>query len=264
MTTICALCHAPSTQLHDDIALCDTCAERVTAHMNKTAARLTRLQSAADKAYTDYQRDHDRAHTMAQAIPFGQPIIVGHHSEGRDRRYRARIENTFRRAFEALNRANTLTARAEAAAAHDVISSDDPLAIVKLQAKITSAKDAHARMKAANTAARKTGGKPFATYELTNSNANIKRLEQRLKELTAKRAEAVTPTKPIEEIHGDVRLVRAHEDNRLRLFFPGKPPTETIKMLKTNGFLWSPSAGAWQRQLNNASEWAAERVLANL
>ena len=28
---------------------------------------------------------------MAEAIPFGQPILVGHHSEKRDRRYRGRM-----------------------------------------------------------------------------------------------------------------------------------------------------------------------------
>jgi hypothetical protein len=34
---------------------------------------------------------YDDAHRMADAIPFGQPILDGHHSEGRDRRYRDRI-----------------------------------------------------------------------------------------------------------------------------------------------------------------------------
>ncbi|MCL2591778.1 MAG: hypothetical protein FWD82_00290 [Defluviitaleaceae bacterium] len=33
------------------------------------------------------------------------------------------------------------------------------------------------------------------------------------------------------------------------------------KILKGNGFVWSPKAGAWQRQLNNNGRYAARRVL---
>ena len=43
---------------------------------------------------------------MASAIPFGQPILVGHHSEGRDRRYRDRIHNTFGKAFATMDKAD--------------------------------------------------------------------------------------------------------------------------------------------------------------
>ena len=31
-------------------------------------------------------------------------------------------------------------------------------------------------------------------------------------------------------------------------------------MLKSNGFHWSPNAGAWQRQLNDRTIWAADRI----
>lgn len=40
-----------------------------------------------------------RARDMGEAIPFGQPILVGHHSEGRDRNLRGRIHNTYGKAF---------------------------------------------------------------------------------------------------------------------------------------------------------------------
>lgn len=36
---------------------------------------------------------------------------------------------------------------------------------------------------------------------------------------------------------------------RDKLVIDGKPPRETIQMLKSNGFRWSPTNGAWQRQL---------------
>ncbi|WP_232431335.1 DUF3560 domain-containing protein [Cupriavidus sp. UYPR2.512] len=68
---------------------------------------------------------------MASVIPFGQPILTGHHSEGRDRRYRARVHATFGRAFELHDTANALDRRAEAVGKGGV-SGDDPEAIPKL------------------------------------------------------------------------------------------------------------------------------------
>jgi hypothetical protein len=48
---------------------------------------------------------------------------------------------------------------------------------------------------------------------------------------------------------GDVRVLQNTEQNRLQLFFPGKPEQEVIEKLKSRGFKWSPRNQAWQRQL---------------
>jgi hypothetical protein len=48
---------------------------------------------------------------------------------------------------------------------------------------------------------------------------------------------------------GDVKVFQNTADNRLQLFFPGKPEEETIQKLKSRGFKWSPRNKAWQRQL---------------
>ncbi|MCY1286291.1 hypothetical protein D9M70_352600 [compost metagenome] len=42
--------------------------------------------------------------------------------------------------------------------------------------------------------------------------------------------------------------------------FPGKPDEQTRTLLKSQAFKWSPSRGAWVRQLNNAGRWAAKQV----
>lgn len=60
----------------------------------------------AESARAAGQALHDEAHRMADAIPFGQPILVGHHSESRDRRYRDRIHSKQGKAYEQLNRAD--------------------------------------------------------------------------------------------------------------------------------------------------------------
>lgn len=50
---------------------------------------------------------------MASIIPFGQPILVGHHSEQRDRNYRDRIHNTFGKAFAEQDKAAYYHSKAE-------------------------------------------------------------------------------------------------------------------------------------------------------
>ncbi|MCC3151437.1 DUF3560 domain-containing protein, partial [Bifidobacterium bifidum] len=69
------------------------------SYERKQEARRERLEARAEKARTEAKATYDRAHTMAEAIPFGQPILVGHHSEKRDRNYRGKIHNTFGKAF---------------------------------------------------------------------------------------------------------------------------------------------------------------------
>ena len=71
----------------------------------KQEARRQRYLDRAEQAQQEFQTTHDRAHAMASVIPFGQPILVGHHSEKRDRNYRGRIHDTFGKAFAALDKA---------------------------------------------------------------------------------------------------------------------------------------------------------------
>ena len=43
-----------------------------------------------------------------------------------------------------------------------------------------------------------------------------------------------------------VRFEDSPADNRVRLYFPGKPDAATIADLKKSGFRWTPSLGCWQ------------------
>lgn len=292
MSSSCTLCPEPSTTELDNRPLCAACAERVQTYTEKLTARHDRLKASADKAYETYQADYDHAHTLAQALPFGQPILIGHHSESRDRRYRAKIESTYRRAFEHYERSKTLAKRAEAAEDYASIRSDDPLAIQKLQEKIAADEAELEGWKTINARIRATRNQPYdkrhaalvalgmteghAThllhpdnmgirkYQIDNRAANIRRMKERLADLQAKQAAASAPDFVREEMHGTVKLVRNVEANRLQLIFPGKPSTEVIKALKSRGFVWSGGNGAWQRQLNNAAEHAAEMVLKDI
>lgn len=49
--------------------------------------------------------------------------------------------------------------------------------------------------------------------------------------------------------------------DRIQIIYDGKPERDVIDKLKHNGFRWSPSQGAWQRQLNRNGRMAVNRVL---
>lgn len=88
-------------------------------------------------------------------------------------------------------------------------------------------------------------GAGFAPYQLTNNGANIRRMKERLAELQKKASTPVTE----QEREGGIRVVHNTEEDRLQIFFPGKPEPEMISKLKSAAFKWSPSRGCWQRQL---------------
>lgn len=294
--TVCALCAAPATTTWDNRPVCQPCEQKIAAYELRLTARVNRLNNAAEKAHSEMAAVSKQAHQMAQAIPFGQPIHVGHYSEKRDRRYRDRIWKMYGRAVELLDKAQHYETRAAAAENNHAISSDDPAAVVKLQAKIDAAKALQADMKEANAIIRKyakagedaqvaaliasgldrasalallqkdfAGRIGYPDYMLTNNNANIHRMEQRVKTLQAQARKAAAldteAGKASREQHGGVELERDAATNRIRLHFPGKPRADVIKALKHHGFVWSPSNMAWQRQLNNAGEYAAKCVI---
>jgi len=223
---------------------------------------------------------------MASVIPMGQPILVGHHSEKRDRNYRDKIHNTMGKSVAAGEKAVYYAEKAQTIQSNDAIFSDDPDALQKLEEKLKGLKDNQDFMKSANKLIRKGDkegflrlpkatagmwdqlnvpgwwGKGFAGFSLTNNNANIKRVEQRILVLKNQEAKATVDI----NVNG-VRILENREANRLQLFFDGKPAAEVIKQLKQHGFRWCRSEVAWQRHIsNNALYWGkliAESVSAS-
>ena len=162
------------------------------------------------------------------------------------------------------------------------IRQDDPQAIPKLEKKLAGLEKAQETMKAVNTYYRKHGTldgcphlspenleklkaamvsgwhyekKPFQSWELSNNNAEIRRIRQRIDSLTRAK-ETVYVGWEFEGGH-----VEANRDQgRLQVFFDGKPEADARQQLKENGFRWAPSVGAWQRLLNDNAYRASDRI----
>ena len=162
------------------------------------------------------------------------------------------------------------------------ISADDPNAVSKLESKLAKLEALQETMKAVNAYYRKNktldgcphlspeqieklkasmsgsyraNPKPFESYQLSNNNAEIHRLKDRITALTRRKELGYVGW----EFDGG-RVEANTADNRLQIFFDEKPDKEIREELKGNGFRYAPSAEAWQRQLNDNAIYAADRI----
>ena len=162
------------------------------------------------------------------------------------------------------------------------ISADDPNAVSKLESKLAKLEALQETMKAVNAYYRKhktldgcphlspeqieklkasmsgsyrANPKPFESYQLSNNNAEIHRLKNRITALTRRKELGYVGW----EFDGG-RVEANTADNRLQIFFDEKPDKDIREELKGNGFRYAPSAEAWQRQLNDNAIYAADRI----
>ncbi len=126
-------------------------------YRDRRQARAERLREWADKRETRAAVALEDASRRADAIPFGQPILVGHHSEGRDRRYRAGIARKMDQGVEHRRKAEDMRRRADSieAAADRAIYDDDPDAVPRLRERIRGLEAERDRWKAYNASCRK-------------------------------------------------------------------------------------------------------------
>ena len=86
--------------------------------IDRAEDRAERFEDYRDKRADEAERAASQARRVADGIPFGQPILVGHHSERHARKDAERIENGMRKAVKAFDTANYWKRRAVAAIQH--------------------------------------------------------------------------------------------------------------------------------------------------
>jgi hypothetical protein len=252
--------------------------------------RLEAYQRLAKKNNSLSNSLQKQADKMSSVIPFGQPILIGHHSERRDRNFRSKISLTYGKTIEASNKSEYYNEKIEHMENSQTISSDDPDAVIKLKEKLEHLMALEEKMKAVNKIVKsKRAGyteelklmdlknifhqeteenlkelfKPdflgrvgYPDYKLTNNNGNISRIKKRIEYLSKLNQESTT-----EEMINGIKIVDSVEDNRLQLYFPDKPSEKVRKGLKDCGFHWSRSLGCWQRFRSSYAKRTAQELI---
>lgn len=252
----------------------------------KKQARIERYRRCAENAISASNAAYYHSNQLVANIPLGQPIQPGRrgipHRKTLDKSWEA-----MGKSVKLSEKAEYYERKAEAAENNDAIYLEDENAVEKLTAKIDELEKKQEFMKAVNKIVRSkkftdmqkveqikalgvseeravevvnvpdwSGTFGFARFSLTNNSANIRRYKERLEQ--AKKLQE-TETKDY-EING-VKVCENTEENRLQLFFNGKPSDEMRQELKHNAFRWSPYNGCWQSYLNRWQIDRAKRLL---
>ncbi len=205
-----------------------------------------RYQELAEKSREKSQQHYEQYQKMSNAIPLGQPILTDHYSANATRRGYEKMHSQFDKSIEADNKAEYYDNKVEAIENNNSISSDDPKAIEKLQARIEQLEKAKIEVKA----------RPHEWYELPYLNADIRRLKDRIKEiqeLEELQFEEITFTGGKAILNRDI--------NRIQILFDDKPSEEVRNILKHRGFKWSRYEQAWQRLYNKNTIYATNRAI---
>lgn len=251
----------------------------------RKANRLERFQELAAKNEQESTAAYETSNRIAEHIPLGQPILIGHHSEKRHRRDVSRIHSAMDKSVQASKKAKYYEGKVESLLSNTAISSDDPNAIDKLQAKVERLEALQELYKDINAAIRKgkneiekldllvnmgvsssraykyltpdfAGRIGIPSYMLTNNNANIRTAKARIETLLKN---STIPSS--EEDFDGITLKISQEDNRVQIFFPDIPSEEIRNRLNRSGFHWTPSIEAWQRQISPSAIYAAKQIL---
>lgn len=202
---------------------------------------------------------------MVSAIPMGQPILLGHHSERGHRRLLEKVDNKMCRAVESSNMAKYHNDKAAGLnrQLEKTIFSDDSDAIERLEEKIAGLEAERARNKAVNAIIRKkkltgdeklhqitelVGSESFAkllledggfpAYKSGYISANIKRCRERIACIKSQQERTVAA-----EEAGGLSINRNAGNGWCTVTFTEKPEREILTALKSAGFRWRN--GCW-------------------
>jgi len=236
-------------------------------------AKIEKRKEWAQKRRAESARRFAGVQAIADMIPLGQPILVGHHSERMARSHQRKIDNGMRAGIHNDAMAAHHEQKAdglEAQLARNIYSDDDD-APERLRERIAELKATRDRMKASNAAYRKGTAawaahlgvsaeqeaalrakieadyswcqQPHPAHELQNLGANIRRLEKRLEDIEARQ---------LRTERAEAAGVLIEGTDYVRVTFPEKPGRDVLDSLRAAGFRWS--GGSWYGYRNALPE----------
>ncbi|SBV93149.1 Methyltransferase domain protein [uncultured delta proteobacterium] len=130
----------------------------------RAAERAARFEGYSEKRGTEAERAVSAVRSITEHIPFGQPILVGHHSERRARKDAERIENGMRKAVNLWETSEYWQRRARASLAHARYAERPDVRYRRIK-KLEASKRKHERSRDGQQKALKLWSQPDITYE---------------------------------------------------------------------------------------------------
>lgn len=100
------------------IELCGEIGDEDTSLVTRAEERADRFEGYSENRARDAKQAHDAVQAIGQRFEFGQPILVGHHSERKARKDAERMQSGMRKAVKAWETSGYWQDRAEGALAH--------------------------------------------------------------------------------------------------------------------------------------------------
>lgn len=141
----------------------------------RAAERAARFEDYSEKRGTEAERAVSAVRSITEHIPFGQPILVGHHSERRARKDAERIENGIRKAVNLWETSEYWQRRARASLAHARYTERPDVRYRRIK-KLEASKRKHERSRDGQQKALKLWSQPDITYEKALAIANSESL----------------------------------------------------------------------------------------
>jgi len=163
-----------------------TFAEQKEREQAKASIRAERMEERAERAENESDAQYKRSHAIVNNIPMGQPILVGHHSEGRHRGDLKKADNAMRKSCEADEKAAYYRNRAEASkttAGGRIM--DEGYLVNKIKEVQASTRKLQRYLKGEGYVNRETGER-MQSNEVQISDKRRNFLETRIKEETEK------------------------------------------------------------------------------
>jgi nitrogen fixation protein/uncharacterized coiled-coil protein SlyX len=246
--------------------------------------RLEKRREWAAKAEDRQATACETAHRISERFEMGQPVLVGHHSEGKALRDQARMHSQMSKAVEAGELAKTHESKAAniEAALERTVFSDDADAIEKLNARIAEHEKQADRMKAINKSYKAHHGDvtemvadgiidermaatieqtlkacpwdkvPFPAYQLSNLRARIRTDKKRLEEV-ADRQQRMDAANASET--GYAVLYR---NGWALVTFPERPADDVLESLRGAGYVYRD--GSWYGDATKLPERFGSKV----
>lgn len=251
-------------------------------HEERLEARRERLEGRAADAAKRSDAAWEASHAATAGIPLGQPILVGHHSEKRHRRNLAKSDSAMRRCVDEQNKAGYYAEQA-AAVGSGGIATNDPDATRKLLLKLMDLQITQEIKKAANKIIKSKNKKyptqeskiaellllglseatanklfegdfcgriGFPAYELSNNNATMKQVKERLQAIANL---SQVEDKTYQLLDGFLEAEINKEEGRVFLRNKEKPIKAIREIYVEYGYRWSPTNEAWSRTLTAAA-----------